>query len=105
MTQQLEDLRGVLSTPGGRRFMHDLVYNICDVEGGTFFEKVHDGVCQSQHQNVREGQRDVALTLMQLFKSDPSITVLWLQAKEEALAQVSDELKVLITKATKRRNK
>lgn len=102
-SQQLEDIREVMTTPSGRRLMHDLVYNVCDVEGGTFFEKVHDGVCQTQHQNLREGQRDVGITFMQLFKSDPTVTVLWVQAKEEALAQVSDELNVLITKSLKRR--
>lgn len=101
--QQVEDVRALLSTPSGRRFMHDLVYNVCDVEGGTFYAAARDGNNQAQHQNIREGQREIAFAYMQLMKTTPDITALWVLAKEEALLQVREELKVLTIKAGKAR--
>lgn len=90
--QQVEDLEAILSSPTGRRFMHRLIYEVCDIEGGTFYDKVHDGVCQSQHQNVREGQRDVGIELQQTFKAYPKLALLWCDAKTEAMVQVRGEL-------------
>ena len=93
--QDRDDLIAVLSTSSGRRFMHKLVYEVCDIEGGTFYDKVHDGVCQSQHQNVREGHRDVGIELQQTFKSHPEVALLWCDAKTEAAAQCRVELSLV----------
>ncbi len=96
--EEKDDLLAVLSTEVGRRVLHWLVYNACDIEGGTFHDKVHDGVCQSQHQNVREGRRDVAIDLQQTFKSDNGLARMWALAKKEASEQCIAELSLPVRK-------
>lgn len=91
-TKQREDLEAVLDTSAGRRMMHWLVYDVCRIEDGTFHDKVHDGLNQSQHQNIREGQRDVAIELQQTFKSTKALALLWVRAKQEANEQCVEEI-------------
>jgi len=83
---ELSDLEGVLRTPYGRRFYYRVVFEMCDLKGGSFYGEIKAGDSAAQHSARKEGIRQVGRWLDN--EASEHFPELWLLAEQERLARV-----------------
>lgn len=93
----VEDMKYVLSTPAGRRFVYTLVFKLCHHGQRCSDLNIKDGLAATKHQDFLDGLQESGRRLM--WHVQEYCPELWLAAQAERISQVQQDV------ATKQKNK
>ena len=63
------DMRAVMSSPAGRRFVHRLIFDVGNILDVPIDRSLKDGVCAALHTWASLGRQEVARELLEQFQA------------------------------------